>query len=585
MRFRASRPLLAVAWLATGCAPEAGGGLPADAVYVNGHVVTVDPEFSIAEAFAVHEGRFVAVGSVSEVRSRVARDAPEIDLEGRTVVPGFNDNHIHLGPDRGVQPWRSGMVPAVSPWTRGAANIEELLSALAERAAETPRGEWILGGLNRPDWPNAAVPTRWQLDEAAPEHPVMLTRGPHTYLLNSRALELAGIGPDTPDPEGGWIFRDESDRPNGRVLEAARRLVDRVLPPEAEPVGYEEGVENMRRMLRDLAGLGITSVNVAGVRPADLRQVQDLYARYGAELPRATIQIRLRPGHDAFDDMDLGVRTSIAELESLGFVTGFGDDRLKLGALKMSIDGGLSAPVFWSIDEYPGRPGFHGAVRIPAEVFRPVAARAHELGWQLGIHTIGDAAVRMVVDELARILDDNPRDDHRHYLHHVSVKPPAGTIAAMADYGIMVASQPSFTVGLGAYADEALDDEREATQNPTRSLLDAGVRVSHGSDSAPYGPLITVWTAVTRRGHDGEVYGPEEAVTVEEALRLHTVEPAYFTFDEGVKGSIAPGQLADFVVLSEDILSVTPERIRDIAVERVFIGGREVHKLENRSDS
>ncbi len=140
----------------------------------------------------------------------------------------------------------------------------------------------------------------------------------------------------------------------------------------------------------------------------------------------------------------------------------------------------------------------------------------------------------------------------------------------------MFASQPSFTVGLGAFAVEALTDEREQTQNPTRSLQEHGITVSYGSDGAPYGPLLTIWTAVTRRGWQGEVYGPEEAVTVEEAIRLHTVAPAYFTFDEDVKGSIEPGMFADFIVLSEDILRVDPERIRDIRVERTFIGGREV---------
>ena len=290
------------------------------------------------------------------------------------------------------------------------------------------------------------------------------------------------------------------------------------------------------------------------------------------------MQVRLSPGHDTYDDPEEGIRNSIAELESLGFRTGFGDDRLKLGAIKMSIDGGLSAPVFWSAEPYEGRPDFYGAIRIPADIFYPVAKRAHELGWQLGIHTMGDGAVEMVAEEMERILEETPRDDHRHYMHHVAVKPPQATIERMARNGIMVASQPAFTVGLGAFAVEALTDEREATQNPTRSLQEAGITVSHGSDSAPYGPLLTIWTAVTRKGWEGKVYGPEEAVTVEEAIHLHTVAPAYFNFDEDVKGSIQTGMLADFVVLSEDILAVEPDRIRDLVVERTYVGGKEVYK-------
>jgi predicted amidohydrolase YtcJ len=293
------------------------------------------------------------------------------------------------------------------------------------------------------------------------------------------------------------------------------------------------------------------------------------------------MQIRLSPGHDTYDDPAEGIRNSIAEIEALSFRTGFGDDRLKLGAVKMSIDGGLSAPVFWSLEPYEGRPDFHGAVRIPAETFYPVARRAHELGWQLGIHTMGDGAVKMVAEQIARILDELPRDDHRHYMHHVAVKPPEETMQLMGRTGIMVASQPSFTVGLGAFAVEALTEEREQTQNPTRSLQEHGIVVSYGSDGAPYGPLLTIWSAVTRRGWEGKVYGLEEAVSVEEAIRLHTAAPAFFTFDEDVKGAIRAGMFADFIVLSEDISSVDPERIRDIEVERTFIGGGEVYSISS----
>ena len=559
--------------LGLACGPS---GPSADAIYRNGNVVTADDDFSVAEAFAVLDGRFAAVGTEEEISAAFPGGAAEVvDLEGKTVLPGFNDNHIHLGPGRTLQRWEDGLVPALPEWSSEATEPDELFAALETEAATKAPGEWIRGGLTRMDWPNSRIPDRWLLDEAAPENPVMLTRGPHTYLLNTPALQLAGIDRNTPDPEGGWIFRDENGEPTGRVLEAARRIVDRVMPPQP-PFEYEAGIEDMRASLGKLAALGITSVNIAGVRPPGVPAVRDLYSRYGEELPRATMQVRLSPGHDTYDHGEEGIREEIEALEALGFVTGEGDSRFRIGAIKMSIDGGLSAPVFWSLEPYEGRPDFFGAIRIPADVFYPVAKRAHELGWQLGIHAMGDGAVMMVAEEIARILEEIPREDHRHYMHHVAVKPPEDTIELMAERGIMVASQPSFTVGLGAYAEEALTAEREATQNPTRSLLDAGVRVSHGSDSAPYGPLITIWTAVTRRGFDGEVHGPEEAVSIEEAIGLHTREPAYFTFEENEKGAIAEGMLADFVVLSDDILNVPPDTIRDLRVERTFIGGREI---------
>ena len=559
--------------LGLACGPS---GPAADAIYRNANVVTADDDFTLAEAFAIVDGRFAAVGSEEDVDEAFPGGAAEVvDLQGKTVLPGFNDNHIHLGPGRRLQQWEDGLVPGLPAWSAEATEPDELFAALEAEAATKPSGEWIVGGLTRMDWPNSRIPDRWLLDEAAPDNPVMLTRGPHTYLLNSPALELAGIDRNTPDPEGGWIFRDENGEPTGRVLESARRIVDRVLPPRAE-IPYEEGIETMRASLGKLAAMGITSVNIAGIRPPGIPAVRDLYSRYGEELPRATMQVRVSPGHDTYDHGEEGIRQEIEALEGLGFVTGEGDARFRIGAIKMSIDGGLSAPVFWSLEPYEDKHDFFGAIRIPADVFYPVARRAHELGWQLGIHAMGDGAVKMVTEQVARILEEMPREDHRHYLHHVAVKPPEDTMRLMAEHGIMVASQPSFTVGLGAYAEEALPAGREETQNPTRSLLDAGVRVSHGSDSAPYGPLITIWTAVTRRGFDGEVHGPEEAVGIEEAIRLHTREPAFFSFEESEKGAIADGMLADFIVLSDDILSVPPDTIRNLRVERTFIGGREI---------
>jgi predicted amidohydrolase YtcJ len=314
---------------------------------------------------------------------------------------------------------------------------------------------------------------------------------------------------------------------------------------------------------------------MAGMRPGQLRLIQTLYEQHGEELPRMTVQIRLSPGYDTYDDPALGARESIRELESLGFRSGFGTDRLKIGAVKMSIDGGLSAPVLWTLEPYAGRPGFHGVQRIPAETFHEVARRAHDLGWQLGIHTIGDAAAVLVVDELEKILRASPRSDHRHFLHHVTVKPPAATIRKMAELELIVATHPSWTTALGGFANEALDGDRLETQNPSRSLIEAGVRLSYGSDAAPYGPLFNLWNAVTRRGWSDRVYGPEEAVTIEEAIRLHTMGTAYMTFDEANRGSVEVGKLADFVILARNPLEVPADEIWTIPVEMTVIGGRE----------
>ncbi len=552
---------------------------PPDAVYHNGNVMTGVDRAPAAEAVAVADGKIVGVGSDAEILSLASAATVVHDLDGNTMLPGLFDNHVHADANRSLlMEWKGGLIAKVPDWVREATTIPELQDALRKESAKLAEGEWIIGALSREIWPNTSLPTRADLDAGTTANPVLLTRGPHTTVLNSRALELAGIDSTTTFPGGGHIGHDAEGEPDGRLYDSARRLVAAVAPSGDDgALSDEQAVANLRQLMLQFAGTGVTSVNVAGVRPDELRLFQSLYEQHGASLPRATLQIRLQPGFDAYDDLDESVRIAIAEMEGLGFVTGFGNDRLRIGAIKMSIDGGLSAPAYWSLEPYENRPGYTGAIRIPAAAFAPVARRAHELGWQLGIHTMGDGAVRMVVDELEKILTDIPRDDHRHYLHHVAVKPPAKTIERMARLGIGVASQPAFTVGLGSFAVESLAGAREATMNPTRSLLDAGVRVSWGSDGAPYGPRVTLWTGITRKGWDDRVYGAEEAVSREEAIRLHTLAPAYQTFREDEVGTIEVGKFADFTVVGEDVATMDADRIRYLPILRTIVGGREIY--------
>ena len=547
-----------------------------DTIYINARVHTGAPPESnqVPTAVAVRNGEIVHVGTTSGTLLIAGETTQIVDLEGAMMLPGLFDNHVHAGIGRGaLMEWEGGLISEVPAWVREARTIEELQSAIAREAARLGPGEWIMGALSREIWHNGILPTRADLDVGTTENPVLLTRGPHTTVLNSAALELAGIDRTTTFPGGGHIGHDEDGEPNGRLYDSARRLAAGVAP---QPPAAEASLDNLKSLLLQFASSGVTSVNVAGVRPDQLRHFQALYEREGENLPRATLQIRLRPGFDAFDDLDESVEVAIAELEGLGIVTGFGDERLQIGAIKMSIDGGLSAPAYWSTEGYEDRPEYTGAIRIPAEAFYPVARRAHQLGWQLGIHTMGDGAVEMVVEQLDRILTEMPREDHRHYLHHVAVKPSDEVIATMARHGIGVASQPAFTVGLGAFAVESLAGQREATMNPTKSLQDGGVWVSWGSDGAPYGPSVTLWTGITRKGWDGQVYGPEEAVDREEAIFLHTWMPAFQTFNEHRVGSIEVGMLADFTIVGEDFFAMDEDRIRYLPVLKTIVGGREI---------
>ena len=547
-----------------------------DSVYLNANIYTgLSPEGLLSPtAVAVRNGEIVFVGSDAGARTLASESTEIIDLGGAMMLPGLFDNHVHAGIDReGLMEWEGGLISEVPGWVREARTIEELQAALSREAERVGAGEWIVGALSREVWHNGILPTRADLDVGTSANPVLLTRGPHTTVLNSPALEMAGIDRTTTFPGGGHIGHDDDGEPNGRLYDSARRLAAGVAPP---PAGNEASLDNLKSLLLQFASSGVTSVNVAGVRPDQLRHFQALYEREGENLPRATLQIRIRPGFDAFDDLDESVVVAIAEVEGLGFITGFGNDRLKIGAIKMSIDGGLSAPAYWSTEGYEDRPEYTGAIRIPAEAFYPVARRAHELGWQLGIHTMGDGAVEMVVEQLDRILTELPRENHRHYLHHVAVKPSAEIMATMARQDIGVASQPAFTVGLGAFAVESLAGNREATMNPTKSLQDAGIWVSWGSDGAPYGPSVTLWTGITRKGWDGRVYGAEEAVGREEAIRLHTYAPAYQTFSEHRVGTIEVGMLADFTIVGEDFFEMEADRIRYLPIVSTIVGGREI---------
>ena len=570
--------LVVLAAAAVGGCSGAGtyDALAPDTIYHNGKVVTVNSAFDVAEAVAVRDGRIVAVGTNSAIKALAGRKTKMEHLQGKTVLPGFGDGHIHIyGP---LQDWRDGtFTVAYEPYMAGVDNMEKLGTVLKNRAREVPAGGWVTGGLTREDWPNIKVPTRQDLDRMVPDHPVALTRGPHTAILNTQALSIVGITKSTPNPAGGWIVRDEKGDLTGRVLEAARRRLNPFLPPP-EKVDDEVILERWRKQFAQLLSLGITHVSVAGVAPGQLPLLQRFYDESGETIPRMATAIFLRPGWDAADDPVEGARAAIKEMEGLGFHTGFGNERLKIGSIKLQEDGGLSAPVFWSIEPYKGRPDFYGQQLIAEQALYLVGKRAQELGWQLGVHTIGNAAIQLTTNVFERIMKEVPRPDARHFLIHASELPPEATLKKMADLKIAVDCSPAWITSLGGFAEEALDGERKERLSPCKTYLDRGIPVSFGSDQVPYSPIFTIWSAVTRTGWEDKVYGPEEKMGVKDAIRLHTLEVAKQDFDEKVWGSLEPGKVADMVILSDDILAVKPERIKDIRVERTILGGREVYR-------
>lgn len=552
---------------AGGQAREQAGAVMADTVFANGRVYVDVMTQTAVEAVAVREGKIVATGTTAAMKALAGSQANVIDLGGRAMLPGFYDNHIHLGSDGD---------PRVQDWEAVSAKAE-LLEKLAGMAAKLPKGEWILASLANETMPQEKLPTRWEMDKVTPDHPVSMRRG-HITLANSLAMKLANVTDATPAPPGGGIDRDDKGRSIGWFREGSgRRMIMKAVPPPPPPPD-ETAMAELRTQLTKLLPLGITSINVAGMRPADMRLLQATYETWGAELPRTTVQLRLWPGYDAYDDAIEGADASIREMEALGFRTGYGTDRLKIGAIKTSIDGGFSAAAFWTIEPYPGHPEEHGVVRIPREAFYRLARKAHDLGWQLGTHAIGDGAVEMVAGVYRQILEEAPRKNHRHFIHHFSVMPPEATLDIMAKYDILVASQPNFTYSLGPNnAAPALSPERLATNNPQQTLIKRGIKLSYGSDGMPTDPRVGIYAAVTRKGEDGKVYGPQEAVSLPDAIRMYTQAPAYLNFLENERGSIAPGKVADFVVLGRDIYKAGGEALMSLPIDMTIVGGKIVY--------
>ena len=516
---------------------------PADLILTGGRIAIVDDDFTIHETIVVRDGLVLAVGDAN-LASRY--DATRtVDLGGRLVVPGFNDTHTHIrGNSR--RHIELGGVESI-------ADIQQLIRSKIDEVGE---GEWITGyGWSEDELIEQRRPLRADLDEAAPLNPVILTRaGGHSGVANSLALSLAGVDRDTPQPEGGVIEYDDRGEPNG-VIRERHGMVGR-LAPNATP---EELRETQIQVLRNQLTLGITSLIQAGENPGGFARWESIYEEFGEELPRATVQIRW---------------SSADRLADFGRITGDGDDRLRVGAIKVLVDGGFTGPAAYTIEPYKGMGDYRGMLNVPEDELRKLIDEAHQLGWQLGFHAIGDAAIELTVDAFVDALERNPRDDHRHYLNHFTVTPPERTLDLMVEHDIAIAQQPNFTYTLeGRYAAN-LDGERLAHNNPVKLPMDRGIFMALGSDILPIDPRVGLYAAVTRKGMSGEVYGADEALSMAEAIRGYTANAAWLTFEEDTKGTLEPGMLADMVVLAEDLLTIDPERIMAVEVDMTIVGGR-----------
>lgn len=530
---------------------------PADLLLFDGHVITVDDHFSIASAVAVKDGRILAVGG-GELRDEY-QAAKEIDLHGRTLMPGFDDVHIHI----------SGTPRNFIDLTE-TDSLEQLENQIRAKIRELGTGKWVTGA----DWNEFNFPTKEQhpphredLDIAAPDNPVVLYRsGGHSCAVNSLALRLAGLTAQTPQPEHGYIEHEANGQPNGVIRERCD-LVSRLVPVESEQELRPSYVANLQHLLT----MGITSIVVAGasVHPEQglsFYQFESIYHEYGDELPRATVEITY-PG--------------AAELEKFTREvgrTGYGDDRLRIGPIGESpIDGGFTGPTAWMLEPYRTQPGFYGKARYTPQQVQDMIDTGAQLGWQFGIHAIGDAATQELVAAYDHALHAYPEavgKDPRWWLAHFEIMPPEATMQTIVRDHILVAQQPNFLYNIAPRYEAILYPAQLDTVIPANTLLKDGIFVGFSSDNMPIGPTIGLYGAVTHRGIDGHLLSPGERVSMAEAIRMYTRNGAYFTFEERKKGAIEPGMLADMIVLPEDPLTMPAQRILGLKVNLTIVGGK-----------
>ena len=521
--------------------------IPADLILSNGKVVSVDEEFSIHSTIVVSDGKVVELGDASLLNKYEAVTVR--DLDGKTLIPGFIDSHTHISGD----PQRYINLSEIT-------SIAEMQDLIRAKAEELGAGEWITGyGWSEDELTEGRKPLRGDLDIAAPRNPVTLTRaGGHSAVVSTSALGLAEINNNTPDPEGGVIERDENGVANG-IIRERQNIVGRLVPDST----YEELLASLEINLGNLLAKGITSITDASTAPDEYAMWEELYAKPDVKLPRSAVQFQW------FDP------EGISEVKER---VGDGNEFLRIGPIKVFADGGFTGPAAFTKEPYLNQGDYRGYLNMPAEELVAHINEIHDAGWQMGVHAIGDAAIELVVDTLADALTRNPREDHRTYLNHFSMRPSDETMETMAEHGIHITQQPNFTYTLEGRYVANLDGWRLEHNNPLRSPMDHGIHVAISSDILPIGPLVGIYAAVTRKGMSGRVFGADEAISIEEAIAGYTIKGAYLGFEEDIKGSLEPGKLADMVVLSDDILTIDPEEIMDIEIEQTYVGGELVYQ-------
>lgn len=521
-----------------------------DLILYNANVWTVWPALPRAQALAISGGRFTAVGSNNEVLNLATPRTRKLDVGGKFVLPGFIDAHAH--------PSSSG-VNQVRMVACDMSSIADIQGALRQRAARTPAGEWVLGFLYD-DGKTPRPITRQDLDEAVPDHPVLVGhRGGHTAFVNSRAYALAGVNDTTPDPRGGRFDHDASGHLNGHVSDGAMDIFNSLTAYHPSRDDYRQGVVLVVKMM---TSKGVTSVCDADAAPEDLQAYQD--ARDAGEL-------RMR----VYSHIS---RHAIDRLIDGGIHTGLGDEWIRIGAVKLYADGSISERTAWLSQDYTGIPGYRGLQLGTRDEIYAIARKAYAAGWQVATHANGDLAIAEILGIYEQIQREAPRRDPRFRIEHCTLIND-NLVGRMRALGVIPIPFSCYVYFHGDVM-HFYGEERLKHMFAMRTFLDAGLRPPDSSDytASPSIPMMWLQSQVTRTDMNGNKWGLNQRITVEEAIRCGTIHGAFASFEETNKGSIEPGKLADLIVLDRDPFTTDPSSLMQTAVERTMVGGNWVYE-------
>lgn len=536
------------------CVSVSGQKFSADLVIVNANVHTLNAAQKNARSIAVLGNKIIAVGSDADTKALIGSKTRVIDAKGKLVVPGFNDAHVHF---------LEGGFQLSSVDLRSAQTPQEFVERIKNFAARLPKGRWILGGKwDHENWTPNNLPTAAMIDAVTPDNPVFVDRlDGHMALANTLAMNLAKVDKNVKDVDGGEIVRDASGNPTGVFKDAAMGYIDRAIPA----FSLEEKLEGAQAATDHAASLGITSV-------------QDMSA--GVDV--GVYQELMRQGKLKTRVYGCSPLSVYKRWESAGVRYAFGDAMLRVGCLKGYADGSLGSTTAWFFDPYLDAPGSTGLASDEIPKMAEMIAAADKAGLQVNIHAIGDRANATILDNFAKaeltngVRDRRFRIEHAQHLRQEDIK-------RFGSMKVVASMQPFHIIDDGRWAWKRLDEKRLKGTYAFRSLLDSGAVLAFGSDSpvAPLNPLLGIYAAVTRRTLDDKNpngWIPEQKISVEETVRAFTWGSAYAEFQENVKGTLEVGKLADFVIISDDIFTIDPVKIKDAKVLVTVVGGRVVYE-------